>query len=397
MKKVKKSLAETHPELAKQWHPTRNGDLTPENVTYGMKKKVWWLLPYDNPETEKHFDFEWDEYIYVRARGYGCPYLSGQRVWPGYNDLATKAPELAKEWHSTKNGDLKPTGVTLHSNEKVFWYLPYDDPETGKHFDFEWEDYICNRARGDGCPYLSGRKVWSGYNDLATKAPELAKEWHPTKNGDLKPTDVSCGKNKKVWWYLPYDDPETGKHFDFEWKEYICVRARGYGCPYLSGRKVWPGYNDLATKAPELAKEWHPTKNGDLKPTGVTLHSTEKVFWYLPYDDPETGKHFDFEWEDYIFNRADGSNCPYLSGRKVWLGYNDLSSCYPGIAREWHPTKNRRRTPERVYKGDTRKYWWLCERCSHSWRTSVYDRTYRGSQCVKCAKARANIEHDGLN
>ena len=25
----KKSLAETHPEVAKQWHPTKNGNLTP--------------------------------------------------------------------------------------------------------------------------------------------------------------------------------------------------------------------------------------------------------------------------------------------------------------------------------------------------------------------------------
>tara|TARA_B110000114_G_scaffold17366_1_gene16758 strand:+ start:459 stop:578 length:120 start_codon:yes stop_codon:yes gene_type:complete len=28
MRKDKKSLAETHPELAKQWHPTKNGKLT---------------------------------------------------------------------------------------------------------------------------------------------------------------------------------------------------------------------------------------------------------------------------------------------------------------------------------------------------------------------------------
>ena len=41
MRKDKKSLAETHPEVAKQWHPTKNGDLTPYDVTKGMNKKVW--------------------------------------------------------------------------------------------------------------------------------------------------------------------------------------------------------------------------------------------------------------------------------------------------------------------------------------------------------------------
>lgn len=28
--------------------------------------------------------------------------------------------------------------------------------------------------------------------------------------------------------------------------------------------KLIPGVNDLATVNPELAKEWHPTKNGNL-------------------------------------------------------------------------------------------------------------------------------------
>ena len=52
----KLTLAEEYPELAMQWHPTKNEGLTPEMVTCGSKKKVWWLLPYDDPETGRHFD-----------------------------------------------------------------------------------------------------------------------------------------------------------------------------------------------------------------------------------------------------------------------------------------------------------------------------------------------------
>lgn len=33
------------------------------------------------------------------------------------------------------------------------------------------------------------------------------------------------GNGKKVWWYLPYDDPKTGKHFDFEWEASISSRS----------------------------------------------------------------------------------------------------------------------------------------------------------------------------
>lgn len=110
---------------------------------------------------------------------------------------------LLKQWHPTKNGDLKPTDVTDGCSKKVFWLLPYDDPDTGKHHEFEWEARIVNRVKKMGCPYLSGRAVWQGFNDLATTHPEIAKEWHPKKNENLKPTDITAGCNKKVYWVCP--------------------------------------------------------------------------------------------------------------------------------------------------------------------------------------------------
>ena len=141
----------------------------------------------------------------------------------GVNDLATTHPELAKEWHPTKNGDLKPTDVTAGSSKKIWWYLPYDT-EDGRHFDFEWEALLKKRAYDNhGCPYLSSQALWIGYNDLATTNPELAKEWHPTKNGNLKPTDVFAGSNKKVWWYC------SNGH---EWTAIVNSRSgNGVGCP----------------------------------------------------------------------------------------------------------------------------------------------------------------------
>lgn len=242
----------------------------------------------------------------------------------GENDLETYCKQngkedLLKEWHPTKNGNLKPCDVAAGSNQKVWWILPYDDVKTGKHFDFEWEATISGRTRGKGCPYISKahEKVWKGYNDLETLYPYLAQEWHPTKNGSLKPSDVTIGSTNKVWWYLPYSDIKTGKHFDFEWEAIICDRVKGKGCPYISGRKVWIGYNDLETLYPNIAKEWHPTKNGNLKPSDVTIGSEEKVWWYLSYDDIKTGKHYDFEWKATIGNRVKGTGFPYCSGSKT--------------------------------------------------------------------------------
>ena len=39
--------------------------------------------------------------------------------------------------------------------------------------------------------------AWFGYNDLETNYPELAKEWHPWRNGKLTPKDVTVSSSKK--------------------------------------------------------------------------------------------------------------------------------------------------------------------------------------------------------
>ena len=270
-----KSLEEVHPEIAKQWHPTKNGTLLPSEVYYASNKKAWW-------KCEK--GHEWEAVINSRSKT-GCPYCSNRRVIVGENDLATTNPELVSEWHPTKNGDLKPTDVVAGTNKKVWWL--------GK-CGHEWCTTINIRAEGKGCPYCNGRRTFTGYNDLQTKNPELAAEWHPTKNGDLKPTDVASTVNKKVSW--------LGK-CGHEWEASIGSRNRGNGCPYCGGFKAIPGKTDLATIKPEIAAEWHPTKNGNLKPTDVTSESHEVVWWICPKG---------HEWQKVIHGRG---ACPYCSGK----------------------------------------------------------------------------------
>ena len=223
------------------------------------------------------------------------------------------------------------------------------------------------------------------------KYPHLLQEWHPSENVGINP--MSSKLKDRVWWYLPYDDPETGKHFDFEWQAQIDSRVYGLGCPYLSGRAVWPGYNDLSTKRADLAAQWHPTKNGEWTPEMVTCCSSKRVWWYLPYDDPETGKHFDFEWRAKIPDRVKGHGCPYLSGQAVWPGFNDLETCSKLISEEWHHGKNRKKKPNQIYMCEyVTKRWWICSKCGHEWRATVYARTIRGVICPNCRRNRDNFE-----
>ena len=308
-----------------------------------------------------------------------------------FRSLKDEYPELAVQWHPTKNGSLMPDQVSAGSGKVVWWKYQYDDPETGMHHDFEWKASVINRAhKGNGCPYLSGKAAWPGYNDLATTNPALASEWHPTKNGSLTPEQVTAGSEKVVWWKHPYDDPETGLHHEFEWKAQIASRAKnGCGCPYLSGRAVWPGYNDLATTNPALASEWHPTKNGNLTPERVTAGSHRIVWWRRPYDDPKTGQHYEFEWKGKIVNRGINRNeCPYLSGQAVWPGYNDLATLAPGIASELYDVKNHGIKAEDIIAYSERKLWWRCSKCGHIWRAAVDKRVSRGSGCPHCLQNR---------
>lgn len=70
-------------------------------------------------------------------------------------------------------------------------------------------------------------------------------------------------------------------------------------------------------------------------PDRVSYGADTIVWWLLPYDDPATGKHFDFEWKAAINNRNDdGTDCPFLSNRVVWEVFNDLASVYPNISAE---------------------------------------------------------------
>ena len=141
-------------------------------------------------------------------------------------------------------------------------------------------------------------KCIPGVNDLATVNPQLASEWHPTKNGDLLPSQVTAGSDKKVWWLC------TKGH---EWPAKVSQRHAGSGCPYCSGLKAFPGFNDLATINPELAAEWHPTKNGDLLPSQVTAGSGKKVWWL--------GK-CGHEWRAEIVNRSRGKGCRICYGQR---------------------------------------------------------------------------------
>lgn len=354
-----KTLLKEYPEIAKEWHPHLNGFLTPATVTPKSAKRAWWLGKCGH---------EWSVKIGSRtSANSGCPYCTGNRACQE-NCLATLYPEIAKEWHPTRN-QLLVHEVTCGSHKKVWWL--------GK-CGHEWDMVIKDRAlQKSSCPFCDGKRVNSS-NCLETLNAELSKEWHPVKNGLMTPSDVTSESNKKVWW--------LGK-CGHEWQSPVHNRNHGKrGCPYCVGRKACLS-NCLVTKYPELSKEWHPTLNTKLTPFDVVGKSGKKVWWL--------GK-CGHEWNAKIVDRACGNDCPFCTGRIVCES-NCLAKLSPEVAKEWHQTKNDM-TPFDITNKSHWKVWWLCN-CGHEWQSIISNRTGKlKSGCPKCQpKSKAeNIIRDVL-
>jgi hypothetical protein len=342
------SLGETNKMLAKEWHPIKNLNLSPNDVASYAGLKVWWKC------THGH---EWKATIDQRNRGTGCPYCSGNKVCID-NCLFSLNPLLAKEWHPTINGVLTPKDVTANSRKMVFWLCRKGH---------EWKATIYHRNRGNGCPYCAGKKVCKE-NCLKNVNPILAKEWHPSKNGTYTAEDFTSGSHFRAWWLC-----EKGH----AWESTIYDRVNGNGCPYCSGKK--PSLdNCLQSAHPELAEEWHPIKNRILTPKEVTKCSGKKVWWLC-----KNGH----EWEAKISNRVNGRGCPYCAGKKCCAD-NCLQTIKPDIAKEWNLSRNKELAPNQVTPGSNKKVWWTCER-GHEWMAVIRSRT-TGSGCPYCYRLKNN-------
>lgn len=200
-------------ELLQQWDAGQNGALTPRDVAAATHRKVWWRC-------EK--GHVWHAVVESRTvGGAGCPYCTGKRPIPGETDLASRFPDLASQWNPEKNGGLTPSAVTVYSNRSVWWQC-----ERGHAFQMP---VFGRTVRGRGCPYCTGRKVLAGFNDLETKEPQVAAQWHPTLNGALTAQMVTVGSHAKVWWQCPEGHV---------WQSAVYSRAgrQKCGCPVCAGK-----------------------------------------------------------------------------------------------------------------------------------------------------------------
>ena len=337
--------------LLAKWDIERNLPLTPDDVTFGSHKRVWWTCPNGH---------SWQAMVYTRSEGAGCPYCTGRKASPEQNSLAKQFPALAAEWDDEKNAPLTPRDVTTGSHKLIWWRCPKGH---------SYRSAVKTRVQGSGCPYCAGKSVLPEENSLAAEYPVIVKDWDAAKNKPLTPNQVISGTKRKVWWLCPKGH---------SWCAAVFSRTvLGTGCPVCTGRQALAGENDLATLYPDVAAQWDGMKNGALHPSNVTAGSNRRVWWKC-----EKGHSY----RAVIAQRVQrGDGCPYCANRKVLPGFNDLATVQPLVAKQWHETLNGALTPEMVTAGSHKKAWWQCS-YGHVWKAAIYSRAgVQQCGCPVCA------------
>lgn len=276
------------------------------------------------------------------------------------NSLVNEAEDLLLEFDFEKNYPLKPKNFSRGSQEKVWWKCKKGH---------SWQTTVLGRTvNKSGCPYCS-RNFASPEVNLQSMFPEVASQWHPSKNGSLSPSDVLPASSIKRWWIC------NNGH---EWQISIANRTKNKsGCPYCTGR-LSSGNNNLALSFPRILKLWHPTKNDDLNPENLLPSSGRKI-WLIC----EKGH----EWEavpnniQSMLKDESADLCP-----RCRILNNSLGRKFPEISTEWDFEKNSGINPDTVSYGSKKKYWWKCRK-NHSWEASPNQRTRpKSSSCPLCVK-----------
>lgn len=414
-------LGTTHPDLAMEWDYQNNNGLTPQDVIAGTHQKATWICPKGHRYT-----------CAISSRTYGntgCPYCANQKVLPKYNDLETVHPHLAQEWDYEHNGHIAPKDVIAGSNKSYYWIC-----DKGHSY----KASVSSRLRGRNCPYCAGKKVLIGFNDLLTTEPQLATEWHTALNGELKPTDVTRGSDKKVWW-------KCSKNPQHEWQAIISSRANGNGCPECAKSQQ----TSLAEKTvafymlkafPDIqcnAKfDWSGKMEADIYiPSQLTAIEYDGAKWHQDIErDKKKDKLFAAHGIRLIRIREEG--CPeYMHDNSIHLSTKqihgnialltnvikeifkylnvvdaklltfDINSDYsqilhyfttneidtpfldiaPHLNDEWNYEKNGQLNPNTFSFGSQKKVWWRCNKCNHEYQAVIASRV-KGTGCLNCYK-----------
>ena len=417
--KRKGSLRQTQPHIAAMWHPTKNGDITPDMLTENSRFNAWWIDSSENI---------WQAPVWYICRMKGSYNLDKNAAEPGVNDLATKRPDLAAGWHEERNVGYDIRSIKPTAKLKVWWIC---------HKGHEWQASVASRNQNKcNCPtcykerntsfpeqavffyvkqlfpdainryrlidnlevdvYIPSERIAIEYDGSYYHRSAAKKKTDERKNklyketgilliriieegGDIPPeTEMSILCHRKNSEALIGDALEELFHFFSQrlGREIdIDINVQRDAQQIYNQYVFYEKENSIAIKTPDLLKDWHPTKNGKIKPEYIFANSNKILWWKCSV--------CGHEWRAPAYRRTRGGGCPACSGRTTVPGINDLATVRPDITAEWNYEKNGALQPKHYQENSNKQVWWKCKKCGYEWQALVCNRT-RGRGCPKC-------------
>lgn len=408
--------------MLKEWDYDKNFPETPKSVLYTSSTKRWWIC------SLKH---SYDLAPNKRIRGDNCPYCSHHKLLKGFNDFETYCKEnnlnyLLDEWDYGKNVTL-PCEMFPKTSDEVHWKCRFCGNE--------WKASLKNRVRRkDGCSKCNRNKtsfpeqtilyyLKPYFPDIIHRYRELGFEldiyipsiktaieydgiaFHSDKqNAEIKKNKLCkdnnitliriregnlCSYNDCVCIFRKDTDNKYSLNAVIE-QLLLYLNINFYNIDVLRDYvSILENYfisivpNSLAEKFSEISKEWHPTKNGSLKPENIPYSANIDVWWQCEHG---------HEWETSINARTSkNSGCPYCSGRYAIKGETDFETwCNKNnrldLLDEWLYRENDKLNifPDNITFRSGKDVWWKCSKCGHEWKRNL-DNRFRGRGCPKCA------------
>lgn len=428
--KGKNDLATTHPDLVKEWHPTLNLPLRPDEIMHGTNKKVWWVCPIGHvyqasvlhrsaqngtgcPICNKGRQTSFNEqalYFYIKKKypdainGFRSKFLQNFEL-----DIYIPTWKIAIEydgepWHGVDKIErekrkfkiCKDHGIRLIRIKETVLDVPTDEIADDI---FTMSDFYDKYQFVQLIHVILSRISFNPYyfkplnidldrdrfeiikcannlkNTFASVYPMLAKEWHPSRNNNLLPTMFKPKSDFKAWWKCP----KCGNEYEMA----LSRRANGSGCPICAKTvQVASAIKNRIAKNGSIAdklllKEWNYERNGELRPEQFTRCSDKNVWWKCSV--------CNYEWRSKISNRAHGKGCPCCANRVIVQGLNDLATQHPELIAEWDYENNGELKPTNVGSGCNKEVWWICPKCGNKYQAPPSRRTSQNSGCKKCA------------